>query len=66
MFQRLTIITLIFLIPISFLLSENNSSAFETKCNFIFATSIFLMLAPCYYLCFEVKNYIKNNLIINS
>ena len=64
MLQRLIIITLIFLIPISFLLSENNSSAFETKCNIIFATSIFLMLSLCYYLCFEVNNYIKNNLAV--
>ncbi len=64
MFFRLIFLTVIFLIPICFLISENNSSDFETRCNYIFASSIFLMLSLCYYLCFEVNNYIKNNLAV--
>jgi NADH:ubiquinone oxidoreductase subunit 3 (subunit A) len=61
-FYRLMFLTIIFSFPIFFLISENNSSDFETRGNFIFASSIFLMLSLCYYLCFEVNNYLKNNL----
>lgn len=59
MFFRLKVLAIIFLFPICFLISENNSSDFEIRCNYIFAASIFLMLSLCYYLCFQVNNYLK-------
>lgn len=63
---RLIILTVIFLIPISFLISENNSNEFEIRANYIFASSIFLTLSLCYYLYFSVNNYIKNNLSLST
>lgn len=66
MFFRIIFLTVIFSIPIFFLISENNSNDFEIRSNYIFASSIFLMLLLCYYLCFSVNNYIKNNLALST
>ena len=60
-FIRLGVITLIFFFITWLLFTENNTDDFEMRGNFIFTFTFLILLLPCYFLCFKVNEYLRDN-----